>query len=608
MDKTEKKQSVLNGAMILMFAVVLVKIIGALFKMPMTSMIGITGRGYFNSAYEIYTPIFAVSMAGLPVAVSRMVAESVALNRYKQARSIYKVSQKIFFIVGVAGTLVLLLASYPYAKYVADIRSLKAILCVAPSIFLCCYMSAYRGYYEGLRNMMPTAVSQVIEALGKLCLGLLFIKVVMNKGRYEYELGMNASGGMSAEVFGKVVSNETELNSAVIPWAAAAAVLAVTIGSLLSLLFLMACYKIKGDSFTSAQLAASPAADSGSKIAKEMITIAVPMVISALILNITNLIDTTTIQTRLATALEKGFSTVVSAHAVSIDKAVELSRLNIGDTAEVVKYLWGAYGTSLDFKSLVPTIVIQLGVSAIPALAAAWAIKNKDEMRSTIETVLRVGMLIALPAGIGMACLATPILNVIYARGNSSEAIPIIAPILVTYGIFTPIIAISTPVTNMLQAVGRADIPMKTVAGAAVCKIICNFVLVGIPKINIYGAVAGTVMFYVIIVGINMFCLLRISKVRVNWVSVFLKPLACALLCGATAYAAHGIIVRIFPADVSSSIINSDTIGTVAGIGLAVIVYAISLLLFRALAKEDVAVLPKGEKIAKVLEKYGLLG
>ena len=96
MDKTEKKQSVLNGAMILMFAVVLVKIIGALFKMPMTSMIGITGRGYFNSAYEIYTPIFAVSMAGLPVAVSRMVAESVALNRYKQARSIYKVSQKIF--------------------------------------------------------------------------------------------------------------------------------------------------------------------------------------------------------------------------------------------------------------------------------------------------------------------------------------------------------------------------------------------------------------------------------------------------------------------------------------------------------------------------------
>lgn len=609
MDKTEKKQSVLNGAVILMFAVVLVKVIGALFKMPMTSMIGITGRGYFNSAYEIYTPIFAVAMAGLPVAVSRMVAESVALNRFKQARSIYKVSQKIFFIVGVAGTLILLLASYPYAKYVADIRSLKAILCVAPSIFLCCYMSAYRGYYEGLRDMVPTAISQVIEALGKLCLGLLFIKLVINKGKYQYELGMNSTGGISAEVFGQTVTNETELNSVIIPWAAAVAVLAVTIGSLLSLLFLMVCYKIKGDGFTRAQLDASPAAENGSKIAKDMITIAIPMVISALILNITNLIDTTTIQTRLASALEKGFSTVVSAHAVSIDKAVELSRLNIGDTAEVVKYLWGAYGTSLDFKSLVPTIVIQLGVSAIPALAAAWAIKNKDEMRATIETVLRVGMLIALPAGIGMASLATPILTVIYGRGNSSEAIPIIAPILITYGVFTPIIAISTPTTNMLQAVGRADIPMKTVAVAAVIKIICNFTLVGMPKINIYGAVAGTVLFYVLIVSINMFSLLRISKVRVNWVSVFLKPLVCALLCGITAYAAHGIIVKIFPpVNVGESIMNTDTIATVVAIGLAGIVYLISLLLFRAVSKDDVVGLPKGEKIAKILEKYRLLG
>lgn len=606
--ETNKKQSMLNGAVILMFAIVLVKIIGALFKMPMTSMLGTVGRGYFNSAYEIYTPIFAIAMAGLPVAVSKMVAESVALKQYTQARRVFKVSQKIFLTVGIAGTLILLLLSYPYARYVANIKSLTAILCVAPSIFLCCYMSAYRGYYEGLRNMVPTAISQVIEALGKLVIGLALIKVIMNAGLSQYNSGMAASGNTSAVVFGTTVTNQAQANSIIVPYAAAGAVLGVTIGSLLSLLFLMVFYRLKNDSFTREMLVQSPEPKEGRTLAREMIRIAVPMVISALILNLTNLIDVTTIQARLTTALNKDFTSIVEMYSSSINKAVELGRLNINDIAEVMKYIWGAYGTALDFKTLVPTITIQLGVSAIPALATAWAIKNKDDMRKTIETVLRIGMLIALPAGFGIAALATPILTVIYGRGNSSEAISIIAPILIAYGIFTPIIAISTPTTNMLQAVGRADIPMKTVAGAALVKILCNFFLVGIPKINIYGAVVGTIVFYLLIVSINMFCLLRISKVRVNWLSVFLKPFIAAALCAITAFATHGIIIRIIPADTSASVLNSDTYGTIAGIAAGAVVYLISILLLKGIAKDDLTSLPKGEKIAGILEKYGLLG
>ncbi|MBQ6543919.1 MAG: polysaccharide biosynthesis protein [Clostridia bacterium] len=617
MEKVNKKQSVLSGAMVLMGAIILVKIIGALFKMPMTSMLGTVGRGYFQSAYEIYTPVFAVAMAGLPVAVSKMVAESVALGQYRQARSIFTVSQKIFIIVGVSGTLLLLIAAFPYAFFVANKKSLGAILCVAPSIFLCCYMSAYRGYYEGLRNMVPTAISQVIEALGKLVIGLALIKIIMNRGSAQYLSGLSANGltedmmsggAYTVNVFGQAVHNSAEANSVIVPYAAAGAVLGVTLGSLLSLLFLMVFYRFRKDGFTGAMVASSPAPQSGSVIAKQMIKIAIPMVVSALILNVTNLIDVTTIQARLTSALTKDFTTVVDMYSASINKAVELKRLNFGDHAEVMKYIWGAYGTALDFRTLIPTITIQLGVSAIPALATAWALKNRDDMRKTIETVLRVGMLIALPAGLGIAALAAPILTVIYGRGNSSEAIPIIAPILIVNGIFTPLMAVSTPTTNMLQAVGRADIPMKTVAAAAICKILCNFILVGIPKINIYGAVAGTILFYVIIVGVNLFFLLRISKVRVNWFGVFVKPCIAALLCAVTAFAARGVIVRLVPADTSASIINSDTIGTLIGIALGALVYLASILLLRGIVKDDVVVLPKGEKIARILAKYGLLG
>lgn len=605
---SEKKQSVLNGAMMLMFAVVLVKLIGALFKIPLTDMLGATGRGYFNSAYEVYTPIFAISMAGLPVAVSRMVAENVALNRHREARMVFKVSQRIFTVVGIAGTLVLLIAAYPYTHFVAGIKSLPAVLCVAPSIFFCCYMSAYRGYYEGLRNMTPTAISQVIEALGKLLIGLALAKLVISIGEGQYEAGMLASGNVSATVFGNTVVSDTEANSVILPWAAAGAVLGVTVGSILSNVFLIICYKIKGDGFTRVELVNSPKSAPSDVLAKNMIKIAVPMVISSLVLNITNLVDTVTIQSRLMAALESDFNAVLQMHGEAFNNAVSLSRLNLNDLKEVRSYLWGSYGMALDFKNLVPTITIQLGVSALPALAAAWAVKDKKATKSTIETVIRIGMLIALPAGIGMAALAEPILTVIYGRGSSSDAISVVTPILVAYGLATPVMAVSTPVTNMLQAIGRTDIPVKSVVVGAMCKIVCNFILVGNPKINIYGAVIGTVLFYVVIVACNLISLIRISNVKVRWASVFVKPLICAALCGVTAFAANGLLNKIFPADTSQSILNMGTVSAGIAVALAVVVYAISLLLIKGIAREDVLVLPKGEKIAKTLEKYGLLG
>ncbi len=594
--------------MMLMFAVVLVKVIGLLFKIPLTDMIGAAGRGYFNSAYEIYTPIFAISMAGLPVAVSRMVAENVALGNYREPRMIRKVSQRLFILVGVVGTLILLALAYPYARFVADERSLPAVLCVAPSIFFCCYMSTYRGYYEGLRYMTPTAISQVVEALGKLVVGLLLAKVVMTVGMNQYDSGMLASGNVSAVVFGNEVTSLAEANSVIRPWAAAGAVMGVTVGSVAAAAFLTIYHKIKGDGFTRTQLVNSPKSAPSDVLAKEMVKIAIPMVVSALILNITNLVDTVTIQSRLAHAIETDSTTVLQMHSAAINEAVSLSRLNINDSAEIVKYLWGSYGMALDFRNLIPNLTLQLGISALPALAAAWAVKDRKNIKSTIEMVLRICMLIGLPAGFGMAALAKPLLTLIYGRGLSSDAIPVVAPIMVVYGIATALMAVSTPITNMLQAIGRTDIPVKSVVVGAICKIVCNYILVGNPKINVYGAVAGTVLFYVVIVTCNLTSLLKFSKVKINWGAIALKPLISASLCGVTAYAAYGLLSRIFPVEASESILNMGTVSTVIAVGLAVVVYVISLLLLKGVAREDISVLPKGEKIAKKLEKYGLLG
>ena len=548
-----KKQSLLNGAIILVISTLVVKVIGLCFKMPLGSMLGLVGYGYFTSVYAIYTPIYSISMAGLPIAVSRMVAEDVALNHYREARMTLKTARKIFLLVGTAGTLLMVIISIPYAAFISDIRNLPAMIAVAPSIFFCCYVSAYRGYYEGLRNMIPTAISQVIEALGKLVIGLVFAKLIMSYGESAYNSAV-AAGSATATVFGKEVSSLNEAFSVTYPWAAAGAILGVTLGSLLS--------------------------------------------------NATNLIDAVTIQNRLLHAIESGQDTIYNLYKQCIDADVASGTLNLSDSKGFMSYLYGAYNTAVDFKNLVPMITVSLGVSALPALAEAWTMKDKAAVKSAVNTVIRVSMLIALPAGIGMGVLAEPILTLIYGRGRMAADIPMIAPMVAVFGFTTAFMSISTPLTNLLQAVGRTDIPVKTMLVSAVVKIICNFALVGIPGINFNGAVIGTVLFYVINVILNVIAVIKVTKVRIDIMSDLIKPLISAAMCGLAAWAAYGLLGNY----VLKSVSHGADIALLAAIIIAVIVYAIAIIVFKGIVREDIESLPAGEKIAKVLEKYELLG
>ena len=592
-EKTVKGQSMLNGALILVMATLIVKVIGAIYKIPLTALIGEVGRGYFSSAYEIYTPIYAISMAGLPVAVSKMVSESVTLGNYRDARMIFRVAKRLFLIVGIVGTLLLILIAFPYVKLGQCEDNLWSILMISPSIFFCCMMSTYRGYYEGLRNMTPTAVSQVIEALGKLILGLAFAKITMSYGLNRFNSGET--------VFGKACATQEEALSAIYPYAAAAAVLSITIGTIAALGFMVLRKKIAGDTITRTMLVNSPRPQSSNDIAKALITIAIPMVISALITNITNLIDNFTIRTRLASAVAENIDYFKSAFAASLQGSGTLDK-------DIGTYLYGCYFSALDFKNLVTSITMSLGVSAIPALAAARALKNKQEVTSTINSVIRICMLVAAPAGLGIAALAEPIMTLLYGGTTAENLIPISSPIVMIYGIGTFVMALSTPLTNVLQAMGRADIPAKVVALGAIIKVICNFIFVGIPELNIYGATIGTLVCYTVIVSLNLYFTIKVSKCKINFVSTFGKPAISAAVCALSAYATHAVFSNILTFGDASSRLNGANFSTLLGVGVAVVVYAVMLLIVKGISKDDLLMLPKGKKIAKALEKYDLIG
>lgn len=594
MEKVEKKQSMLNGALILMVATAIGSIIGALYKLPLTALIGEVGRGYFASAYQIYIPIYAISMAGLPVAVSKLVSEYMASNRYRDAINVKKIAARMFFITGTAGTLLLMILAYPYSALICDKpQTVWSILAIAPAVFFCCLMSTYRGYYQGTQNMVPTAVSELIENISRLTVGLILSYIVMTLGIKSF----NENG----TVFGKAVETETEALSALYPIAAAAAILGVTIGTVFGLLYLNIRYRIKGSGITRVQYLNSEPAQAKSKTAKTIINLAIPMVISSLVLNISNLIDASLIQKCLAIAIEKDYDTIYNMYKASLDASGTL----VEDTKT---YLYGCYFASQDLRNIIPSITMSLGVSAIPALSAAYALKNTKTQKVTIESVLRITSIIALPAGLGMGVLTEPILTLFYGGTNSQNLIPVAAPIMAACNFFTIFFALSSPITNMLQAIGRADVPVKSLAVGSVVKIILDIVLVSNPKYNIKGAIVGTLLCYVIIVVVNLTVLLKISKVKLNFVSVFFKPLASAALSSVVGYMAYHGIEHLFPASDYSTRINGSTISCIISVVIIAVVYLISMLLIRGLSSDDIKMLPKGEKIAKMLEKYKLLG
>jgi len=591
-------QSMMNGALVLTVSMVLVKVIGMLYKMPLANVYFMEGKGYFSDAYNLYSPIYAIAITGLPIAIARMVSERMVLKHYNDVRQIRKVASRIFLLVGTVGFAVLVLAAYPYAmRYGGGVNSLPAIFAIAPSLFFCCLMSIYRGYYEGLRNMYPTAISQVIEALCKLLLGLVLAMLVMNLG--------NAEFAASGTVFGRVMASEAEAADVLVSWSAAASILGITVGTLFGSIYLIARHMIKGDGITKANLLESPAAASNKELRKELIKIAIPIVLSSVVLNVTNLIDNANVKRLLKVMVAKFPDVIQSIYGTAFANG------NIVSDARRANYIWGLYNTTLDFRTLIPTIVTALGVSALPAISAAWAKREKQDVQRIINTILRVSMMIALPAGFGMAVLSKEIMVLFYESSNAGMA-EHASKILFLFGLFTWLMAVSAPIVSMLQGIGRADVPVKTLVIGTAAKLGVNYLLVSNPRVNVNGAAIGTVIFFFIVVAGNLYMLLHESKTKLKLTSVLWKPLFCSALCAATAWLFSSLTQRFAPRLLPSLFDGNERMLMLAAVGLAiagaVLVYAVTMLLTRAVTADDLEFLPKGKKIGKMLAKHGLLG
>ena len=461
--------------------------------------------------------------------------------------------------------------------------ALYSVLAISPAILFGCVTSAYRGDYEGLRNMTPTAVSQVVEVVAKLVFGLSLALVVTKTASSQY--------AKSGVVFGQQAASLEEMQRIAAPYAAAAAIFGVTLSTVVGTVYLLIHCKRAGDGVTEENLKYSPRAMRGKVLLVRLVKIAIPISLGSIVVNVAQFIDTFTIIRRLDAAFQnhadvmmKLFGSIVPAQVLQENGSAN--------------FIYGSYsGYALSVFNLVPAFTTIFGKSALPNVTAAWTVRDMKGTKLNIESLIRMTFLITAPLSLGIFSMATPILTLLYP-GKAAE-VAIAAPVLSLQGISLLFLGMSAPLFAALQALGRADLPPKFMLLGAALKFIVNYATIGIPAINVRGAAMGTMICYAVIMVLCLVWLTKITGIQFRFVGLFWKPLAGGLLCAGAAYSVYGVL---------SHFIASNSLKTLLAIGVAGIVYLLAVLLLRAITEDDVRMLPKGEKFAKLLAKYGLLG
>ncbi len=529
MSDTQKKQNFLQGTALLAMATAIVKVIGALYKIPLNAIIGEQGFGYFNTAYEIYNVLLMISTAGLPVAMSRMISQASSLEHYGQVRRIYATAKGIFLGLGITGTLLMTLFCRQLAQFQNQPDAWAAIGCLGPCVLLICIMSTYRGFFQGQGNMLPTSISQVLEAVVKLVVGMLAALALLKM-----------------------------TNS--VPLAAGGAILGVTASCLVSSFYLFGCFR---KSFRQLpQTKDEP--DSFAATAKGLLVIAIPITIGSAGLQLLTMLET------------KIYMGQLLSHGISQSDA---------DTMR------GIYGMTQTIFNMPCAFITPITISIIPAITAQMTLGKNREARLTEESAVRITGLISMPCAFGLATLAEPVTALL--GGYTGERLALATQLMTVLGISIMFNAVVLVTTAFMQAHGRATRPVINMLIGGFLKLAAVYILTGNPSIGILGTPIGTLLCYLCI------CVLNIYSIRTQLgeppaiLRNLLRPFLAAALMGGVVY---GSLTALKALGITSRLILCG--GPVA---VGVVVYLVAAVLLKVITREDCLLLPKGEKIAKLL-------
>ena len=587
-----KPNTFFGGAAILAMGILVVKVIGLFYKIPLVNIIGSEGSADFNNAYNIYSVLLTISTAGLPVAVSKMVSEANALGRQNQVHKVFRLSLAAFLTLGVVSFLIMYFGSEQLAGMMHDSLAAAGIRALAPAVICVGCLSAFRGYAQGHGNMTPTAVSQILEALCKLVIGLGLAYWLVRAGQPSHV-------------------------------AAAGAITGVTVGTILALAYMIFNFvstRMREEKDT------QDAPDSARRILSTLMKIAIPITISSSMVGIVTVIDSALVQGQIQKVLisdpdswalyqqvvdfapleaardawQQAVSSGAAAEAVSqLYGAVELAAENIS------RSLYGNYSGALTIYNLPLSLMAAITASVIAAVSAALARRDRRGAARITGSALRITALLAFPMGVGLFVLGTPIIRLIFPELDASVA----GPLLSTLGIASIFVCLMLVCNSVLQAHGFINLPVVIMALGGVVKIVTNYNLVAVPTIGISGAPVGNVLCFGLCMVLDLVVIARVIHGRPDYLPLLAKPAAAAGVMGLGAWAVYGLLSKLLSyEEVTQAGETIQTLGktgngiaVIGAILIEVIIYAVLVVALRAISREDLSLMPKGDKIAKIL-------
>ena len=530
----------LSGVLALTIANLFVKTVGLLLKIPLRGILSDSGMAYYNNAYDIYAFLYTVSNVGLPTAVSMMISENRASGNIRESKKIMKIAMWLFVAIGLIGTSIMFFGAPLFEKaYKIDNLSFS-IMAIAPTLFFICIASALKGYFQGYQNMVPSAVSNVIEAVGKMALGILFANYAVQTGKPTHIVAAYA-------VFGLTVGVAAGMVSLIIR----------------KLLFKPAKYDTEYADLLKDGMETSPS----SKIVKMLIAIAIPITLSSSVMTLSNVLDG-----------------IILSRGLQLNYTQEATKAFIGNLKTCVTPISNII---LAFANPITSVIV-------PLISVAVAEGKPDKVRKAMNTAFRMAVIVILPCVFGISVLAEPIVAFLFGADAAVKA----GPLLSVHVISVFFMSMISTTAAILQSHKLGKYPVISVAVGAVVKVISTMAFVSIKEIGVMGSPISAILSCFTISAMNFVFIRKKIGYTPNFAKLMIKPLISALVCALGAFGAFTLYYTLT---------GIATVSLMLAILTAVVIYVLTILLIRGITREEVEMLPKGKKLARLLSKMKLL-
>lgn len=480
----KKNNSFLKGAAILGIAGGIVKILGAIYRLPLSNIIKSEGMGYYQTAYPFYTLLLTISTAGFPIAIAKLVSEKRAVGDYRGAHKVFKVALIGLLMAGILTSSFVFFTAEAIVEKLENQNAYYALIALVPALFFVPIMASFRGFFQGSQSMTPTALSQIVEQFFRVASGLFLTYYLLDRGI------PIAAGGAS---FGGSVG----------AFAGTITVAFIYIYNRKSILSEIEKSSYKGE-------------DKVESIIKDLLIIAIPITIGAAVIPI---MDT-------------------------IDVGIVLKRLQfIGYTEAEANGLYGNLkGMAQTLINLPQVFSVAIAMSLVPAIADANARRRRKEMGKIISSGIRVTLLIGLPAAFGLFILSRPIIELLYYK-NPIETINSVGSLLRALAPGVIFLTLVQALSAILQGLGKPMIPAINLFIGAAVKVVLSYTLTSIPSINIHGAAISTVVAFIIAALLDLVFVIKHSKISLSFKNIFLKPFISAVGMGISVWGIYNFLI-----------------------------------------------------------------